>query len=222
MHYVQLVHLVPRRVRTVARFRAPDPWQDDRLAEFSIEAYRYVQQPEFFTNWRDLPLPRRSEAKEVYGLRSELDGRQRLLPDALSHLWKAGRLPAEVLPALLRDLRPQLSKTDYRPLLAANFRLTATIAATVLGVAALSWWMLSPGGQPPSQGDLDAMADGVRRRFFWEMLGMVVKIGSVLLAGLLALRAVWHRRREGQMAWALGRVGAATTATTATSLRWVK
>lgn len=200
MYFFYLPRFVPRRVRTVARFAAADPWQLDLPTEFSIEAYRYVPQD-------DIKPPRQGpEAAEVYGLRSEIDGRERLLPDALSHLWKRGELPAEELPALLRDLRPRLVKSDYRPLLAIDARRRWWMLALVLAGCAVAYVALAPGGAPPLPGrrfDVTAL----RLHFLWQALGFVAKVGTAVFAGCAVLVAYWRSRRRRQIAWALDRRG---------------
>ena len=53
----------------------------------------------------------------MFGIRSEIDGEERLLPESLSELWLTKRIPAESLPRLLCLMQPSLKKNDYRPIL---------------------------------------------------------------------------------------------------------
>jgi hypothetical protein len=130
--------LVPRRVRTEARFQAPDPWNGGAPAEFSIETYYYV--PEHV---REVSCPWRWGSTPLHGLRSGIDGVERFLPDALSHLWKVGKVAAEALPGLLREIEPDLAQTDFQPMLGAPMDQRVAVALTLLLVAMvgllLSW-----------------------------------------------------------------------------------
>jgi len=185
--------LVPRRVRTEARFRAADPWNGDAPAELSIEAYYYV--PEHVReatapwHWCDTPL---------YALRSEIDGTERFLPEALSRLWKEGKVPAEALPQLLREMEPELEEDDFQPLLEARTErwLTALSLVVVLGIVSLllTW----PAGNQPGL-SLTALVCGV------------IMAGGGILGALLLLPSylAGRRRRGRQMAWALSRRGSA-------------
>src|SRR5438270_11286437 len=136
--------LIPRRVRTEARFRGTDPWNGDATAEFSIETYYYVPQQvqEVSCPWRWCSAP-------LYALRSEIDGAERFLPDALSHLWTAGKVTAEALPGLLREMEPGLSQDDYQPLLETRIerRMTAALVAALLAAVGLPvTWPRGGGG----------------------------------------------------------------------------
>jgi len=128
--------LALRRVRTEARFRGADPWNGNIPADLSIEAYCYV--PE---HRKEIPCPWSDAA--VYALRSGVDGAERFLPDALSHLWKTGKVAAESLPGLLREMEPELVQTDVQPVLGAppGRRVTAALVlllTAVVGVL-LTW-----------------------------------------------------------------------------------
>ena len=106
--------LALRRVRTEARFRGADPWNGDVPADLSIEAYYLV--PEHV---REVPSPCPWGDTPVYALRSGTDGAERFLPDALGHLWKTGKVAAEALPGLLREMEPDLAQSDFQPVLGA-------------------------------------------------------------------------------------------------------
>jgi hypothetical protein len=179
--------LVPRRFRTEARFRGADPWNGDAPAEFSIETYYYVP-----AHLREVSCPWLWASTPLYALRSELGGAERFLPDALGHLWTTGKVAAEALPGLLRELEPDLAHADYRPLLgtAAGQRMTAILAVVLLAAVFASW--------PRGAGGAPLVALGC---------GAVVAAG--LLGALFRLPfycAQWQRRRR-QMGWALSRLG---------------
>jgi hypothetical protein len=181
--------LVPRRVRTEARFRAADPWNGDAPAELSIEAYYYV--PEHV---READAPWRWCDTPLYALRSETGGAERFLPDALGRLWREGRIPAEALPRLLREMEPELEEEDFQPLLEVRTErwLTALSMVVVLGIAGLlvAW---PAGGQPGLS--LTALVCG----------GMVA--GGGVLGAVLLLLSYFARRRRRRwlMGWALAR-----------------
>jgi hypothetical protein len=177
--------LVPRRVRTEACFRAADPWNGGAPAEFSIETYYYV--PEHV---RVVTCPWRWGSTPIHGLRSGIDGVERFLPDALSHLWKIGKVAAEALPGLLREIEPDLAQTDFQPMLGAPMNQWMTVALTLLLVAMagllLSW---------PSGG-------GKEIPWLAGLCGAVVAGG--ILGALYLFPSYFARRsrRRRQMEWA--------------------
>src|SRR5688500_4831684 len=102
------VPLVPRRMKTVGRFSAPDPWNDNAPAEFSIEAYRLFGEHVRVvrdTKWLGLGY--------LHGISSSLDSRDRLMPDALTELWRTGRLTPEQLPGILYQIAASLKPADF-------------------------------------------------------------------------------------------------------------
>ena len=183
--------LVPRRARTEARFRAADPWNGEAPAELSIEAYYYV--PEHV---REATAPWRWCDTPLYALRSEAGGGERFLPEALSRLWREGRVPAEALPGLLREMEPELEEEDFQPLAEVRTErwLVALATVVVLGIVVLllTW----PAGNQPGL-SLTAL-----------VCGGIVAGGGFLGAILLLPSYLAGRRRRGrQMAWALSRRG---------------
>jgi hypothetical protein len=182
--------LVPRRVRTEARFRAEDPWNGGAPAEFSIEAYYYA--PEHV---REASALCRLGGTPMYSLRSAAGGAERFLPDALSHLWKVGKVSAEALPGLLREIEPDLAQDDFRPMLGAPTEQRALVVLTLLLLATvgllLSWPRGGGGGVP------------------WLALLCGATVAGGLLGGLFTVPPYFARRgrRRRQMDWALGRLG---------------
>lgn len=101
--------LKPARVKTEGSFTAEDPWNQNRRTSFTIEAY--------------IMAPRGSTPKAgtktllgqyFYGIRSEVDGVERMLPESLAYLWRNNRVPPEALPRLFKEMEPMLRKTDFR------------------------------------------------------------------------------------------------------------
>jgi hypothetical protein len=100
------------RLRTEGRFTAPDPWNDGRSAEWSIEGYVWVP-----AHWRGVPPRMLEKTAASYALRSEIDGVERFLPDSLGHLMRTSGVSLASLPRLLAEIGPQLSKVDFKPML---------------------------------------------------------------------------------------------------------
>lgn len=129
------IKLAPLRVRTVGGFRAPDPWNAGQVTDFNLEAYKMVPKG-----------ARRPQGvwggKELYGIRSEIDGAERMLPDSLGVLCIEGRLSKEALPRLLFEMAPTLRKRDFHPLwttkihyvIGAVFGLMAAACVAMAGV----------------------------------------------------------------------------------------
>src|ERR1700728_1803482 len=95
----------PVRLRTIARFTAPDPWSGNQLTDYCLE--EYVMMP--------LGSKRALDSKwslHAFGIRWEGDARYRLLPECMVELWKCKRLASEKLPSLLHAIEPRLLETD--------------------------------------------------------------------------------------------------------------
>lgn len=181
---------VLRRVRTEARFRAADPWNADAPSEFSIEAYDYVpehvREPSLLCRWGSTP---------IHALRSGVDGIERFLPDALSHLWRVGKVSAGALPRLLREMEPELAQTDFQPMLGAPTEQRVTAVLTLLLAALvglLLTWPRGGGGHVP-----------------WLALLSGLATAGGILGALLTLPPYFARRgrRRRQMDWAIDRLG---------------
>ncbi|MFL6260747.1 MAG: hypothetical protein ACJ76Y_13625 [Thermoanaerobaculia bacterium] len=180
--------LALRRVRTEARFRGADPWNGNVPADLSIEAYYLV--PEHV---REVPSPCPWGDTPVYALRSGIDGAERFLPDSLGHLWKTGKVAAEALPGLLREMEPDLAQADFRPVLGAppGRRVTAVLVLLLIAmVGVLLTW-------PRGSGSFG---------------GPVLLCGAALAGGILGALltfppycALWGRRRR-QTVWVIERL----------------
>jgi len=180
--------LVPRRVRTEARFRGADPWNGNVEADLSIEAYYFV--PEHV---REIPCPCPWGDAAAYALRSSVDGAERFLPDALSHLWKTGKVAAEGLPGLLREMEPDLAQADFQPVLGVppGRRVTAVLVLLLISVVGVLLTWPKGGGS-----------------FHWLALLCGAALASGILGALLTFPpycALWGRRYR-QIAWASGRL----------------
>ena len=106
-----IIRLVPVRVKTETSFIADDPWNGNRRTSYTVEAYLSV-----FKGSKP-PKPKPLGALYMYGIRSDIDGVERMLPDSLSELWRTQRVPPEALPRMLKQMQPTLKKGDYRPML---------------------------------------------------------------------------------------------------------
>lgn len=147
------VKLVPRRLRTEARFQAPDPVYGNQATEFSIESYIYVPEhaDERSPLWRAGNYP-------VFALRSEIDGGERFLPDSLSHLWRNGQAPPEALPGLLQEIAPRLRKSDYMPMLIERSRRLKIFGALLL-LLLIGFLLTWPRGTTPASSTEDMTAE---------------------------------------------------------------
>ncbi len=134
------VKLIPRRMRTREEMEARDPWNGDRPASFRVEVYKLI--PAHVTDpreWRDGTVHTMG-SKELFGIRSEADGVERMLPTFLADAYAAGHVPAELLPGLLARVEPELVGTDFRPLPGGGaLRLAAAgLVVALLGGAGLA------------------------------------------------------------------------------------
>ena len=137
---VLAVKLVPFRVKTLATFGAPDPWNNSAHADFTIEAHLLLAE-------HAVRAPRDIRPPYVLGLRSEIDGRTHFMPESLSELWNSGQAPAEALPRLLKGIEPSLNKGDFRFYLHAKRHIWIL---AVFGASALAafLWANSPLARP--------------------------------------------------------------------------
>jgi hypothetical protein len=170
----------PKSVQELTHFRAADPWNEDRPAAFHLlRCFSSAVLP-LAVAYEDESRPQR------LAILSELDEEFRFLPDALTALWKNGRIPAERLPALLKQLEPGLIRSDFFRLLALNGmqRGVRTWAAPCVGLI----WVLA--------GSV-AMTDSILFGGTLAALGVIIAVGSFTLV------RKWTRRRQHQVSWAL-------------------
>jgi hypothetical protein len=153
---------VPMRIRTAGRFHAADPWNGNLPTEFSIQVY-----------WRSdvaiwLPAsgtPADSQLLDMFGIRSEIDGHEHMLPSFLSELWQTHRIAAEALPRLLISAQP-LPKRDYLPFWRRSRRIQRALAALALvSIGVLVWGIanLPPAGHRPLRMSAQAWLDNPLR-----------------------------------------------------------
>jgi hypothetical protein len=172
-----------RHLRTAAVFAAADPWHGDQLTTFALEAYASG------STKRDGPRPPRPS---IYGLRSEIYGWERPLPESLVELWTTAQIAAEMLPYLLAGLRPRPMAADRRPMLHDRFLPFLGPLAGVSGaliatpITALALRSTNPLPYTPSA--IIAVA--------------ALSVGGLYLVPTLLVRWGLSRRRR-QMAWAL-------------------
>ncbi|HEY6253758.1 MAG TPA: hypothetical protein VI685_27700 [Candidatus Angelobacter sp.] len=71
----------------------------------------------------------------MFGIKSELDGKQRMLPESLVELWRTRRIPAEALPRLLWQMQSSLKRGDYLPTLRSRGIQWLTVVVALLCMA---------------------------------------------------------------------------------------
>ena len=97
-----------KRIKTETSVLAADPWNQDRSAPFAIEDYMYLV--------RGQPLKPGAKSPSgfyILGLRSDIDGVERIMPESLSILWRNKQVPSEALPRLLKQIQPSLGPRDH-------------------------------------------------------------------------------------------------------------
>lgn len=177
---------VPKLVRTRVRredgFTASDPWNGNRRADFTIEVYKMLPPDS----------PRGTGAKDswvwglpMFGIKSEIDGRQRMLPESLVELWQTHRIPAEALPRLLWQLQSSLKPDDYMPTLRSTTFHQALVAFVLFLCICLGLVAFYVGHMEP------------RYAILWTLGGMVISLPAFLV--ILRRRARCRR----QIDWVL-------------------
>jgi hypothetical protein len=104
-------------VRSAGGFAAPDPWNENRRTDFTIEVYILVDEDPLKGVMTPIkPIRKDPWSWGVFGIKSEIDGQERMLPESLAELWRTQRIPAEALPRLLQQMQSSLKPRDYEPL----------------------------------------------------------------------------------------------------------
>src|ERR1700678_3357078 len=177
----------PVLVRTGESFAAPDPWNDGKRAEFTVEYYKIVP-----PGWGRAYAVRMAKlhGEDVFKIRSSIGGASRRLPDSLSDLWRSQQVAIEALPRLLYELEPTLRKYDFlRVLHHKRFEWFGGIYSFFCFGIAISWAIFVP----KDAGE------------FARWLGMVIfglaGVGILLLSILFPRR--WRGRCRKQMEWIL-------------------
>ena len=171
-----------RRLRTLGQFTAPDPWNANRPTAFSIE--EYVMMPSGATQAVDS-----SQYIHRAGLRSEVDGSQRMLPESLIELWRRGQVPAEHIPGLMRAIESRLTKDDYNLILHQSPMKTVVLPLIAVFVVIVLVGLFAPvDGGPLSLPVALAVATGFS-----------LFIGAIFWM----IRQTARSRRAGQMKWLL-------------------
>jgi len=181
-----IIRLVPVRVKTETSFTADDPWNGNRRTSYTVETYMKLVKGSKPPKTKPLGYV----YGYMYGIRSDIDGVERMLPDSLSELWRTQRVPPEALPRMLKQMQPTLKKGDYRPVLRNKvLSVGIWIVIVLLTLVALLPFVMSitaPAEFPLSWAVLLALAIG---GFGW------------LYVYLLFFRAKGRRTR--QMEWIL-------------------
>ena len=176
--------LFPFHVKTEASFTAKDPWSQNRCTPFTVDAYLMLR--EGVTP----PPGAKPLAGYRYGLRIGEKDAVYMLPDSLSTLWRANRVPTEALPHLLKQMSPTLIKADYRPMLEhpVVYTVLCWITGCLLGLftlAPIAIWLLT----------------GEFSQSFAALFALATAVFSVLSLYFLFYRG--KRRRSRQMQWIL-------------------
>ncbi|HLK68531.1 MAG TPA: hypothetical protein VKU19_34095 [Bryobacteraceae bacterium] len=178
------VKVFPFRVKTEASFTAEDPWNQNRRTPFTVDAYLMLRKG------AAPPSGAKPLAGYRYGLRTGGQDAEYMLPDSLSNLWRANRVPTEALPRLLKQMKPDLIKADYHPMLEhpAVYSVLCWITGCLLGsltLAPVAVWLVT--------GDFSGSSAAV--------FALASAVFSVLFLYFLFFRA--KRRRTRQMQWIL-------------------
>jgi hypothetical protein len=178
------VKVFPFRVKTEASFTTEDPWNQNRRTLFTVDAYLMLRRGA-------TPEPgAKPLAGYRYGLRTGERNVEYMLPDSLSALWRANRVPTEALPRLLKQIHPTLIKADYRPMLEypGAYSVLCWITGCLLGLLTLAPIAIS-------------LLTGDFSQPFAELFALANAVFSVLFLYLLFYRG--KRRRAKQMHWIL-------------------
>jgi hypothetical protein len=175
------------QLKAEANFVADDPWHENRRDTFALSYYVY-------TAPGTVVRPHTKPAGAYrHGIRSELSGVARDLPDSLYFAWRGGRITAESLPRLLHEIQPTLKKGargDY------GIGLSNTAFTAIVWIMAV--WMAA------------ADAVWIEQVIDYHMpLFLAIPFAAffpVILAQLFyrAVYRVWQRRRA-QTKWILAR-----------------
>ena len=173
----------PVRLRTLARFSAPDPWSEDLFTDYSLD--EYVMLP--------LGSKRNLDSKwslHTFGIRWERDSRYRLLPESLVELWKCQRISPEKLPWLLHALEPRLLETDC---------ITSQSWQRSVGIPLLMLLLVCPLVFLLIRVDGQAMPAGAA-------VGSGLAIAMLTGAILWMMKSSKRSRVKQQMTWAINRM----------------
>ena len=186
------------KVKTEARFQAEDPWNGNRRGSFTVDTY--------VNTLRSIKAVSADMKEPTWAggfhraLRSEADGLTRFLPESLIELWLTRQATSEALPGLLREIEPQLKKSDYRPLL-HNGRMRAwAIIECVLCAFLVALSIVAVVHAPAP---------------LWIGLAVVLGTAGVCWSFLYLFYFQKILRRKRQMQWLLERIHADSPGTAA-------
>lgn len=180
----------PKKVIQLASFTAPDPWNENKSSTFRLDQCFDGGVVPAYAALEETSIPHR------FAIRSQAEKQHRVLPDSLAAIWKSNKLPAEALPARLKDLEPTLKRSDYFRLATMNpmQRAIRIWAAPVFGVFLIVLGVALFNSGSGTEGAILLLA------------------GLLAIAIPLAIFAQLNRRRKEPTEWALGLTGAAKSA----------
>jgi hypothetical protein len=122
--------MVPVPVQALGQFTAPNPWTGNARETWTLNLYvltsetfatsvrwQYIQKEQKRTEDAATRRARVQNGKlktgQTIGFESA-DGRKHMLPRALVELWQAGEVADAALPGLMKQLEPEMKKSDFR------------------------------------------------------------------------------------------------------------
>ena len=173
------------QLKAEASFVAADPWNQNRPDTFALDYYVYTK-PGSVVRPNTKPT-----GYYRHGIRAELSGVARDLPDSLYFAWRAGRIGAESLPRLLHELQPTLQKgaTGDDGIGLSNKAFTAVVWSMALWIAAADAVWID-----------EIWSSGMPR-----VLAILCAMVFPLIVGRIFYRAVYQvwQRRMAQTKWIL-------------------
>ena len=141
--YYQIPQLIPIQLQTVDVFTAPDPWNGNAMAQWTLSVYRMTAENNrnLYVNYsaekqRESADGQNLDREDVLGIRSSVDGLYHILPAAMVRLWQQGRVPTVQLPGLIAAVEPRLGRRDFFDPV-ANQPWRRYIAYGMIGLGAL-------------------------------------------------------------------------------------
>jgi hypothetical protein len=178
---------VPRHVlKTEATFTAEDPWNNNLRSTFTLDNYVWLS--------AGSPVPPNGRPRGYYrrGLCPASTGLAYDIPASLYYAWIRRQVPAERLPQLLHELKPQLKSDDYGVMLSDRV-LTAVVWTFGIFFALAIVVLFSPSTWPA---DLPP--------WIWIPMATVITIPIAKVFYSRIFRTL--RRRKEQTKWILARL----------------
>ncbi|MBC8164953.1 MAG: hypothetical protein H7Y20_03650 [Bryobacteraceae bacterium] len=174
----------PKKVVHLTHFVAADPWNEGKQATFDLDKCFDGGFVPAHAAFDDESIPHR------FAIRSRDEKQHRALPDSLAALWRKESVPADQLPALLRQLEPSLERSDYIRLSTMNplQRSIRTWGGPFFGVFLILLGV--------SQLNANETTTG----------GVMVALGLLAIGLPLFIISKLSGRRKQQASWALSQV----------------